>query len=221
MTTLPATTDSLITSLSRNVPRVPRHAVQRRLALGILAGSAVTVALVVTLLGVRADLGAAVRGFPFWMKLIYSLAIAIGALAATARLARPGIPDAQATRRLWPLAVPVLLLGGIVIGELAGSPAREWAAMWLGHSSKACPWLVLGLAVPLFCGLLWSFQRLAPTRLRLTGALAGLSAGGWAATLYCLHCPEASALFVLTWYTLGMLLACAAGALAGPKLLRW
>jgi len=32
---------------------------------------------------------------------------------------------------------------------------------------------------------------------------AGFASGACAATLYCLHCPEVSALFILTWYTLG------------------
>ena len=66
-----------------------------------------------------------------------------------------------------------------------------------------------------------AFHRFAPSRLMMTGAVAGLAAGGLAATIYCLHCPEASPLFVLTWYTLGMALAGLAGALAGERLLRW
>jgi hypothetical protein len=93
--------------------------------------------------------------------------------------------------------------------------------MWLGASWKVCPWLVLTLAMPIFIGLLWSFRRMAPTRLREAGAVAGLAAGAWAATIYCLHCPEVSAIFVLTWYSLGILLAAGIGALLGPKLMRW
>ena len=107
------------------------------------------------------------------------------------------------------------------IGELARTPARDWLAMWLGQSWMVCPWLVLALALPIFGGLLWSFRALAPVRLRAAGATAGLSAGAWAATIYCLHCPEASAIFVLTWYSLGIVLACGLGALLGPRLLRW
>ena len=53
---------------------------------------------------------------------------------------------------------------------------------------------------------------MAPTRLNAAGGAAGFAAGAWAATLYCLHCPEVSALFVLTWYTLGVELAAAIGA---------
>ena len=81
--------------------------------------------------------------------------------------------------------------------------------------------LVLALATPIFVGLLWSFRRFAPTRLRAAGAAAGLVAGAWAAAIYGLHCPEASAMFVLTWYSLGIVAAAGAGALLGPRLMRW
>ena len=47
------------------------------------------------------------------------------------------------------------------------------------------------------------------------------SAGAWAATLYCLHCPESSAMFVLTWYSLGIAFTTLLGALVGPRILRW
>jgi len=104
---------------------------------------------------------------------------------------------------------------------MAKTPSSEWMAMWLGASWKICSRNVFLLAIPIFGGLLWSFRRLAPTRLRAAGATAGLTAGAWAATLYCLHCPEVSAIFVLTWYSLGIALAALTGAMLGPKLLRW
>ena len=59
------------------------------------------------------------------------------------------------------------------------------------------------------------------TRLRAAGGAAGLAAGAWAATIYCLHCPETSAIFVLTWYSVGIMLAAGAGAVLGPRLMRW
>jgi hypothetical protein len=80
---------------------------------------------------------------------------------------------------------------------------------------------VLTLAAPIFVGLLWSFRKFAPTRLRAAGASAGLAAGAWAATIYCLHCPEVSAMFVLTWYSVGIMAAAVTGALLGPRLMRW
>ncbi len=211
-------TDDLIQTLSANVSRVPRRALARRLAVGMAGGGIVTMILVTAILGIRPDLRVAMHGFSFWMKWTYTVSLGVGAIFAVSRLARP----TQASLRwLWLLAVPVLLLAGISIGELADKPSREWLAMWLGGSWKVCPWLVLTLAMPIFVGLLWSFRRLAPTRLRAAGAAAGLAAGAWAATIYCLHCPEVSAIFVLTWYSLGIVLAAGIGALLGPKLMRW
>jgi hypothetical protein len=211
-------TEQLIQSLSENVPSVPRRALGRRIGLGMIGGAIVTMGLVASVLGIRPDLHDAMHGFSFWMKWIYTASLGAGAVFAVARLARP---TPASLRGLWLLAIPVLLLAGVGIGELAATPSRDWLAMWLGQSWKICPWLVLTLAMPIFVGLLWSFRRLAPTRLRAAGAAAGLAAGAWAATIYCLHCPEVSAIFVLTWYSLGIVLAAGVGALLGPKLLRW
>lgn len=211
-------TDDLIRSLAQDVPTVPRGAVGRRIGLGILAGAVVTIVLIVAGLGLRPDLGLAMRGYSFWMKWIYTASLGVGALVMVARLARP---DTVRLRWLWVIAVPVLLLAAISMTEMAYAPPGDWLAMWLGQSWKVCPWIVLLLSAPIFIGLLWSFRRLAPTRLRAAGATAGLASGACAATLYCLHCPEVSAIFVLTWYTLGIALAAAVGALLGPRLLRW
>jgi hypothetical protein len=211
-------TDELIRSLASDVKRVPPHAIKQRIAIGMIGGAVVSLLMVIALLGVRPDLDSAMRGFAFWMKWGYTASLGIVAVLATTTLARP---DAARLRWLWLLAVPILLLAGIGIAELAYAPAGESVAMWLGESWQVCPWLVFLFSLPIFVGLLWSYRRFAPTRLRLAGAAAGLSSGAWAATLYCLHCPEVSALFVLTWYSLGIGLATALGAIVGPKLLRW
>ena len=77
------------------------------------------------------------------------------------------------------------------------------------------------LAAPIFGSTFWALQELAPTRLRLAGAAAGLFAGGAGAVVYCFHCPELDAPFIGIWYLLGMLLPAAAGSALGPRLLRW
>ena len=91
----------------------------------------------------------------------------------------------------------------------------------LNAELEEMPWLVLMLSAPIFIRLLWSFQRLAPTRLTAAGGAAAFAAGARAATLNCLHCSEVSALCVLTLYTLGIGLAAIVGALLGPRLLCW
>ena len=211
-------TDELIATLAADVRPVGRNAVGRRLATGITAGAVASTLLIMETLGPRPDLWLAMHGATFWMKWGYTISLAAVAIAVTARLARP---DPGSLRHLWLIAVPVLALAAVGVGELIRTPRSGWLAMWLGHTWSKCPWLVLMLAVPIFIGLLWSFRRLAPTRLRAAGAAAGLAAGAFSATVYCLHCPEVSAIFVLTWYSLGILLAASIGALVGPRLLRW
>ena len=211
-------TDDLIARLSSDVMPVRRNAVGRRLSIGIAFGALVSIFYVVVMMGIRPDIDVAMHGFPFWMKWGYTISLSVVALFMTAQLARP---DSGRLRWLWLIAIPVLLLASVGVLELIRTPPAQWLAMWLGQSWTVCPWRVLALAMPIFVGLLWSFRRLAPTRLRAAGAAAGLTAGAFAATVYCVHCPEVSAIFVLTWYSLGILLATSAGALLGPRLLRW
>ncbi len=210
--------DAAIAAMALDLQPMRRTALLLRLLLGMIAGGVVTLALVVALLGVRPDLLVAVRGFAFWMKLAYTLSLGIAAIAITARLARP---EPVRLRGLWPVIVPFTALAAISAVQMAQLPPSEWRAMWLGRSWSICPVLVFMLSMPIFAGVLWSFRRLAPTQLGVAGGAAGLTAGTWAATLYGLHCPEVSALFVLTWYSLGIGLATALGAAVGPRVLRW
>ena len=93
--------------------------------------------------------------------------------------------------------------------------------MFWGSTWRVCPFLIAGLSLPILIAVLRAMRELAPTRLRLAGAAAGLSAGAAAATVYCLHCPEMAPPFVAFWYVIGILLATGAGALLGPRMLRW
>ena len=74
---------------------------------------------------------------PFWMKWIYTASLGIGAVFAVARLGRP---TPTSLRGLWWLAIPVLLLAGIGIGELALDSARA--------TGSPCGWARAGRCVP-------------------------------------------------------------------------
>ena len=211
-------TDQLVITLVSGATAVRRGLIPRRIALGLIAGGAVTLGMVVLQLGFRPDLAIAMHGFAFWMKWTYTLSLGVIAILATAHLARP---EARRPRWLWLLAVPLVALAALAVGELIRTPTSGWPKLWMGVSWQICSTRVATLSLPIFAGLVLAFRRLAPTRLRLTGAVAGLAAGAFGATLYCLHCPEVSAVFVLTWYTLGIAVAAAIGALLGPRLLRW
>ncbi len=211
-------TDHLIDSLAEGLRPVSPWAVERRIALALAAGMAVSALVTAITIGIRPDLLAALQGPVFWMKAGYVGSLAALAAAASIHLARP---DAAPPRWLWLFALPVLVLAALAASELAHTPRQGWMTIWLGSSAMICPFLVLGLAVPIFLALLRALGRLAPTRLRSAGALAGVTAGASAALVYCLHCPESTASFVLTWYSGGIALAGLIGALLGPRLLRW
>ncbi|MBS0253683.1 MAG: DUF1109 domain-containing protein [Proteobacteria bacterium] len=211
-------TEALIDQLVQNLQPAPPRAADRRIALGLLAGGLVTLALIVLTVGVNPALDQVIRHYTFWVKWAYALSLGVLALGLVRTLGRP---DGRLHRSLWLFALPVVALAAIGVVEMAQVPPSHWRAMWLGQTWMVCPWLILALSTPLFIGLLWSFRRMAPTRLGLAGAAAGLASGALGAMLYCLHCPEMSAIFVLTWYTLGILMAAGIGALLGPRLLRW
>jgi hypothetical protein len=211
-------TEDLIQSLSTDTRAVSPHAVEQRLLLGLVGGGLATLAVMVPWMGFRPDLPAAMLTSAFLMKWAYTISLGALALLATLHVARP---DAPPMRLAWLIAVPIMLLAILSAVELATTPVDRWMPMWLGISWQECSARVALLSLPVFGGLLWAFRKLAPTQLRAAGAAAGLASGACAATIYGLHCPEVSATFVLTWYSLGIVIAAAVGALIGPRLLRW
>jgi hypothetical protein len=104
---------------------------------------------------------------------------------------------------------------------LSMTAPNDRAHIWLGTTWRTCLLAIILPSLPVFAGVLWAFRRLAATNLRLAGLLAGLTAGSAAATVYALYCPETTATFLISWYSLGILAAGLIGLLAGPRLLRW
>ncbi len=211
-------TDDLIGRLASNLRPTPRLSVARRLALGVGAGAAVSALLTRTILGFRPDMAQAAGEAIFWVKLAYVLALAAVALWACERLSRPG--GTARGRLVWLLA-PLLVIFALAGWQLARAPSPTRMPMMMGHSADVCPWFILAFSLPPLLGLVWAVRALAPTRLRLTGALLGLAAGGAGAAAYALHCDEASAPFLALWYSLGVAGPALVGALFGPRLLRW
>lgn len=211
-------TEELIQSLSADTPAVSRHALEQRLLLGLMGGALASAAVMVPWMGVRPDLPGAMGSAAFLMKWAYTMSLCAVAVLATLHVARPYRVPA---RLGWLILLPVLALAAASAVELISTPVAGWMPMWLGHSWRECSLRVAALSLPVFGGMLWAFRRFAPTDLRAAGAVSGLVSGACAATVYGLHCPEVSATFVITWYTLGMALATLGGALVGPRLLRW
>jgi hypothetical protein len=87
-------------------------------------------------------------------------------------------------------------------------------------------WLECLISIPIiaivpFTISMWVVRRAAPTDLARAGAFAGLAAGGMSAMAYALHCTDDSLPFIAVWYGGTIVLCILAGAILGPRLLRW
>lgn len=219
MTALSAgrSTDDLIEEIVGDLQPVSRSAMARRLSVGVVTGAAVSVLLLIVLLGARPNLGQVLDSASFWSKAAFTLTTAAMSLFVAARLGRP---DSR-TSLLWILPVPFLMYLPVGIWELARTDPSQWLPLLLGHGWRQCTWLVLFLSLPIYGGLWWSFRSFAPTHIEAAGAVAGLSASAVSALVYCIHCPTDTAVFALVWYTLAFALASLAGAIFGRRALRW
>ncbi|HEU0095926.1 MAG TPA: DUF1109 domain-containing protein [Rhizomicrobium sp.] len=210
-------TDDLIAQLSGQLEPVKAGTVTRTLLTALALGLAGSVLVMLLAMGLRPDFHAAMASFGMWMKLAYTLALAALGFWMVERAGRPG---ADMSRPALLLATPLLAIA-LLAGLQMAAPGADMPNMVMGHSSRACAFLVILTALPSLAAAFWALRRLAPTRLGLAGAGAGLLAGGMGAFVYCFHCQEAAAAFVAIWYTLGIALTTGIGGILGPRLLRW
>lgn len=211
-------TDDLIAMLASG-PDVRVGAPPARVTALPLAGAVLaSMLLMLVLLGPRADLAEEMALPAFWMKVVFAAGLAGAGWLSARRLSAPGM---RITALPWWVAAPVAVLWCVACWTLLDAAPGERAGLFWGSTWRYCPILIAVLSLPVLAAALHVMRSLAPTRLRLAGAAAGLASGAAAALVYCLHCPEMSAVFVGFWYLLGMLIPTALGAMLGPRVLAW
>jgi len=210
-------TDQLIRTLAADNAHRARP-VGVMLALALLAAAPVSLALFFTILGVRPDVGTAMRDPFFDLKFVVTLALAISAIAISLHLSRP-----EALLRGWSLLllIPVGMLVAGIGSEMMLPQRLPMLTRLIGHNAKTCLSSIPLISLPLLAAALVALRHGAPARPAIAGAIAGLLSAGLAATLYAAHCTDDSPLFVATWYTLAAALVTAIGALLGNKVLQY
>ena len=211
-------TDELIAMLAQQDARPERAARGLRFAAALPAGLLAAMLMMVVLLGIREDWSLALRLPMFWWKLAYATSLGIAALFVTLRLATPG---RRVGKAWYGLLLPAAAAAVAALVVLWLAPDGNRIALVRGETWQVCALWIASLSIPAFAAVMWSVRGLAPTRPRLSGACAGLLAGTLATAAYCVHCPEMQVPFWALWYTAGMLVPAVAGALLGPRLLRW
>jgi len=209
-------TDDLIARLSADLKPVRPMAMQRLLIGAILLSGIVAVIAMLALLGMRPDMEAASGTMMYWTKFAYTLALGLLGLAATLVLARPD------GRTRWPWLAAIALLGALlVLAVVQLARADDMMLLIMGSSIRRALTYIPVFSLPVLLGALLALRRLAPRNPTLAGFAAGIMAGGTGAWIYSFACDETGMMFVALWYTLGIVIVGALGAVLGRFLLRW
>jgi len=212
-------TDELIDKLSANIEPVRRRTLALSFGVAVIAAAAAAFGATLLALGPRSDFHMSGVLEYLLLKLGFTLGIVSIASWLLTKLSRPGGEwRMRSALALLPFAAIVVLAGF----NLADAPTSQWETMIVGDTWLKCLVAIPVLAIVPFAVIVSAVRRFAaPTDLTVTGAFAGLVAGGVSATGYALHCTDDSLAFVALWYGGTIALCALAGALLGPRLLRW
>jgi hypothetical protein len=211
-------TDDLVAALSAHIEPVKHRPVSRTVYIALAAGTVGALGIMLVGLGVRPDLTTARALMFLLLKLAFTVGIVGAASLYLTRLARPG--GERTTSSISPVIpfVAIVLFAAISLGF---APSSHWKKMVMGDEWLECILSIPIIAIVPFAVMIAAVRSAAPTNLVRAGAVSGLIAGGESATAYALHCTDDSLTFVAVWYGSTIVLCTLAGAILGPRLLRW
>ncbi|WP_206996995.1 DUF1109 domain-containing protein [Trinickia mobilis] len=211
-------TRDLVARLTRDISPVERNAVPKLLNRALMLGLAGNTVLLVALYGVRSDMPELILTTMFWVRLVFPLAIIAAAMKLAQRLGRPGAPLKFAWLAVALPIVTMLLAAGSI---LMATPPGYRLQLMLGTTWRTTTASVVVLSFPSLTAMMHAMKQLAPTRLALAGAGAGLLAGALGVLVYSLYCAEMAVPFWGIWYVLAIAITTAIGAAVAPHCLRW
>ncbi len=171
-----------------------------------------------TTLGPRPDIVTAAETPRFLFKFVVTITLAASAFGLARALSRPD----ETWRKAMPyLAVAPVLVAMAVMVELFVLPPDTWSTSLVGTNSMVCLTYIPLMGIGPLTIFLLALRHGAPARPALAGAVAGLLAGGIAATLYAAQCTDDSPLFVATWYTIAIVGLALVGAVGAHRFARW
>lgn len=211
-------TRDLVARLASDASPVERNAVSRVLNRALMLGLAGSAMLLVALYGVRSDMPELILTTMFWTRLAFPLSIIAAAMHLADRLGRPG----ASLRLAWfAAALPVAAMLLAAAGILLATPPGYRLQLMLGTTWRTTTASVVLLSLPSLAAMMHAMRQLAPTRLALTGAGAGLLAGAQGVLVYSLYCAEMAIPFWGVWYVLAIVFTTSIGAAIAPRCLRW
>ncbi|MGY6706265.1 NrsF family protein [Roseinatronobacter sp.] len=208
-------TEDLIAALSADT--LPQKTVAQQLARALPVAMVISIAAFLAFWGPRPDIWTAL-GSVAVLKTILPLGLAVMAAALALSLTHPGI---RHDIRGAALALFVVLVLGAFGAALLNAGLAGLIAALSTPSLQACLLSIPVLGLPVLLAVFWALSSGAALQPRLTGAVAGLIAGGLAASVYSLYCDKDMVLFVVPAYFTAIASIAVIGALLGPRLLKW
>lgn len=208
-------TQDLISALAADT--LPQPPVIRQIGRALVPAVAVSVIAFVLFWGVRPDIVATLGSLAV-LKTLGPLVLVILSLAYALALSHPGVAD---ERRKIALGGAILLCALLFMVVFAQQGLAGLVDALSTPSLLICLLSVPVLAAPLLAAMLWGLSSGASMRPRVTGAAAGLAAGGAAAAIYSFYCDKDMVLFVLPAYSVAIGIVVLAGVLLGPRALKW
>lgn len=210
-------TDDLIDMLSSEVEAVEPHKLAREFLRAVMVAGLLALAGSVLAFGFSWTGRFENLGF-LTLKVVFSLSVLGITTHVLMKHLRPG---GERRAALWPTALPFLVVAGLAITELSSAPVARWHSLTVGNHGLECiVFIVLTALVPSAI-IIAAARMAAPTDPVKTGALAGTVAGAMGALSYAFHCTDDSLSFIALWYVAAIVLCGVAGAVFGPRVLRW
>jgi hypothetical protein len=214
-------TEQLVDMLCANLEPVNARRLRNTLVLAILVAGTGAVAVMLATVGFRPGLLSTAHLEWAMLKLVLPFSLIALGTPSLARSMRPGLE----TRTNCPLAFfPFVVAIAVGLAMLLIVRPEAWLKMLLGAnqiSSPRCFLCILSFAAVPLAVLIWALREGAPTRLEVSGALAGIVAGGVGAVAYAFNCDSDTIPFITIWYSAAILLCAFIGATLGPRVLRW
>ncbi|SAL33785.1 hypothetical protein AWB69_03067 [Caballeronia udeis] len=211
-------TGDLIFRLTNDLAPVESNAVSKRLNRALIVGVTASTALLVVLYGIRSDMPELILTPMFWVRLAFPLATIATAMKLAERLARPGAPLKLAWFAVMLPFITVLLVAAFIF---LSTPLGYRLQLIVGTTWRVTTANIVLLSLPSLAAVMRAMKGLAPTRLALAGAGAGLLAGAQGLLVYSLYCSEMSVPFWGVWYVLAIVITAGIGAALAPIYLRW
>ena len=214
-------TDRLIDLLCGNLEPVVHAQFGKKLFLAMLTGGAAALVLMLATVGPRADLVSTAHLGWTAVKLLFAVSVIGTATPLMLRSMRPGLEEET---RPGIIFLPFLSAIVAALAMLLFVAPHTWSLMLRGatpESPARCLLCIVFFAVVPFAALIWAILQGATTRLSLSGAIAGVAAGGLGAAAYAFTCRSDTIPFIAVCYGASMALCAFIGAQLGPRLLRW